>query len=556
MAGTEILSKIGVGSGLNTTELIEALVDADSIAQKEALDKSEESYKAKISALSTIKSNLSDFKDIIGQIQTSESYGFKGSSSDATIATITASGDDADATINSSMTVTTLATPHSLTGPSYSATTSTVGSGTLTINFGTWSADPTSGGGQTLTSNGQSQIQITTTATTTLQQLRDKINNAATDSDSDGTKDVLASIIYDGSNYMLMLKSESGASNEMKVAATSNLATTSGGIGYDYNTTTSNMSQRVSGVNAAITVDGISMTRSSNNITDLFDGFTIQLKKTSSSAISLISEVDLDTIQTLVDSYVMTYNEVHESLTIMGQNDETDEDNVGALNGDSTLRMIQKELREMSSTAISGYENGPYYMANLGVKTERDGSLTFDSTELKKQFLYDPGAVKAFFSNQLKTDDSNISVTSYDFVNTLPGTYAFATDGSNTHSIGGVSATKDGTTYAVSTGSPKGITLTVADGTTSGNIFYGKSFLNLVTDKLDDFLSFNAVLDQRIQNQTENLSTLAEKRRSFEDRVEQLTARYARQYSAMESSVAQFQETGNMLTAMLESQKD
>ena len=69
MAGTEILSKIGVGSGLNTTELIEALVDADSIAQKEALDKSEESYKAKISALSTIKSNLSDFKDIIGQIQ-------------------------------------------------------------------------------------------------------------------------------------------------------------------------------------------------------------------------------------------------------------------------------------------------------------------------------------------------------------------------------------------------------------------------------------------------------------------------------------------------------
>ena len=47
--------------------------------------------------------------------------------------------------------------------------------------------------------------------------LRDAINSAATDSDNDGTKDVAASIIYDGSNYMLMLKSESGASNEMKV---------------------------------------------------------------------------------------------------------------------------------------------------------------------------------------------------------------------------------------------------------------------------------------------------------------------------------------------------
>ena len=43
-----------------------------------------------------------------------------------------------------------------------------------------------------------------------LADLRDAINNAATDSDNDGNKDALASIIYDGSNYMLMLKSQSG----------------------------------------------------------------------------------------------------------------------------------------------------------------------------------------------------------------------------------------------------------------------------------------------------------------------------------------------------------
>ena len=136
------------------------------------------------------------------------------------------------------------------------------------------------------------------------------INNAATDSDNDGTKDILASVIYDGSNYMLMLKSESGASNEMKVAATSNLATASGGVGYDYNSTTSNMSQRVSGIDSAFTVDGISMTRSSNTVTDLFDGFTVQLKKTTSSAIKLTSEVDLENVQSLLEGYVMTYNEV------------------------------------------------------------------------------------------------------------------------------------------------------------------------------------------------------------------------------------------------------
>ena len=49
----------------------------------------------------------------------------------------------------------------------------------------------------------------------TLVDLRDAINSAATDSDNDGQKDVNASIIFDGTNYMLMLKSESGASQEM-----------------------------------------------------------------------------------------------------------------------------------------------------------------------------------------------------------------------------------------------------------------------------------------------------------------------------------------------------
>ena len=111
-----------------------------------------------------------------------------------------------------------------MTGPAYSATTSTVGAGSISKAFGTWSADPTSAGGQSHTANSQSTISVNTTSSTTLKDLRDLINNAVTDSDSDGEKDVLASIIYDGTNYMLMLKSESGASNEMKVTASSDLA--------------------------------------------------------------------------------------------------------------------------------------------------------------------------------------------------------------------------------------------------------------------------------------------------------------------------------------------
>ena len=549
MTKTEILSNLGIGSGINTTELIKALVDADTAPQKENLDNLEEKTKDKISTFGILKSNLLDFKNILKDIESQQEYGFIGNSSDTTVATLTASGSKAGSDINSSLTVTTLASRHTLTGPSLASPSSTVGQRNITINFGTWSADPTAGGGQSFTSNGQSQISVSATASTTLTDLRDAINNAATDSDNDGTKDVLASIIYDGSNYMLMLKSESGASNEMKV--TDSHATPA----YAYDTTDgAQLTQRVAGVNSAFTVDGISMSRTSNSVDDLFDGFTLDLKKTSSSAVRISSSVDLDGVSDLLSGYVDTYNQVMLNLTAMGANDPVNPENDGVLIGDSTLREIRSELREMSSTAIKGYEGGPYYLSYLGVSTNRDGTLAFDKGQMETQFKSKPETVRAFFTNNYATSNSNITISAFDFTNTKPGTYAFATDGSSTHTIGGVSATKSGDNYSVTSGDPQGLTIAVANGSgvTSGTIYYGKSFINQVVDKLDNYLSFNSILDQRVENLNDTLSTVAEKRSALEVRIESITQRYARQYSAMESTIASFQETGNMLTAMLE----
>ena len=147
-----------------------------------------------------------------------------------------------------------------------------------------------------------------------------------------------------------------------------------------------------------------------------------------------------------------------------------------------------------------------------------------------------------------------LTIKAFDFVNTKPGSYAFTTDGS-THSIGGVSATKSGDVYSVASGNPQGLSIEVTNGSgvTSGTIYYGKSFLNLLTDKLDNYLKFNSIIDTRMNNLNDTIRTVSEKRIALESRIEKLTQRYATQYSAMESTVAQFQETGNMLTSMLES---
>ena len=81
MTKTEILSNIGIGSGINTTELIKALVDADTAPQKANLDNLEEKTKDKISTFGILKSNLQDFKNILEDIQSQQEFGYVGSSS-------------------------------------------------------------------------------------------------------------------------------------------------------------------------------------------------------------------------------------------------------------------------------------------------------------------------------------------------------------------------------------------------------------------------------------------------------------------------------------------
>ena len=55
---TEILSKIGVGSGLNTKEIITAIVNAETVSEKQRIESDKTEYETKISALGILKSEI------------------------------------------------------------------------------------------------------------------------------------------------------------------------------------------------------------------------------------------------------------------------------------------------------------------------------------------------------------------------------------------------------------------------------------------------------------------------------------------------------------------
>ena len=540
---TDILSKLNVGSGMNTADIVSSLVDSERLPQLERIEKYENQTENRISAYGILKNDIKDFRDTIRTIKNTNAASHIGSSSNTTIATFTTTGSTGTENIDSSLVVSSLASTHTLVTGEYSSSGSTVGAGSLVIDFGTWST--TSSTNDTFTANSESSVTINTSATTTLTQLRDSINNA--------TDNAEATILYNGTGYVLVIKGLSGASNELRVtpdpSSSSDLINN-----YSYTTSTKNLTQTADGSDASFTIDGISMTRSSNTITNLFKGYTLELEATSSSAINISSSQNLSSIENLLNTFTENYNAIYLNIHEMTTTAMSSDESAGPLSGDSLARSIQRELRSFTSKSIVGYENGPYSLSLLGIQTNRDGTLSLNPNTLKKSFEANPIIVDAIFKNQLTSDNADVSVSRLG-VDTKPGTYAITED-SGDYNIDGVKMTASGNSYTSTSGDSNGMVMNIASGVTSANVYYGKSLMSSMDDSLTNFLAFNGDIATRINNLGERLDDIADEKAHLEERMNALTDRYTFQFAAMEQAIAGLQETGNYLDQMLKTSKE
>ena len=308
-----------------------------------------------------------------------------------------------------------------------SSTGSLVGAGELTIDFGAFST--TSSTNDTFSANSsKTSFTITTTSSTTLAQLRDSINNTVSDSDSDGTNDLTASIMYNGSNYVLVLKANQGAANAIRVTASDASSSTLSNALED-NTSDKTLTQSVSAADASFTIDGISMTRSNNTITDLYEGYTLQLLATNSSAITISALENTTTLEGYMQDFVDSYNTLYSTISGLTQAN-SGLDTSGVLVSDSTATRILRELRAFSTTSITGYKGGPYSMSLLGISTQRDGLLSFNRNTFANTIDRNSNIINAFFTDGISTDNSAVEVSRLT-ADTNHGTYALSKSGSD-----------------------------------------------------------------------------------------------------------------------------
>lgn len=334
------------------------------------------SYESKISSYGTLSSLVSSFQTATQSLNTNLQK-LAATPSDPSALSATAASTAVPGTY--SVNVSQLAQSQNLVAAGQTSSSTAIGDGTattVTFDLGTISGGTLTNGvysGASFTSNGSGSASITIdSSNNTLEGIRDAINAAALG--------VTATLVNDGSGtpYRLALtSSSSGSSNSFKI-------TTSGGdgaidslLGYDP-AGTQNMTQTLAAQNAQLTVNGIAITSASNSVSEAIQGVTLTLTNTTATPASLTVARDTAAINTAVSGFVEAYNALASQIKSRSAYG-TGGTGGGVLAGDSTLRLLQDQMRGIFNTPPSG--GTLTTLGQIGISFQQNGSLQLDSSK-------------------------------------------------------------------------------------------------------------------------------------------------------------------------------
>lgn len=249
--------------------------------------------------------------------------------------------------------------------------------------------------GQDLDGSFEKTIEVTDTDT--LQDIVDKI--------TDSGIDIKASVINDGSTnnpYRLsLLSSKSGQSGAFIFD--------DGGLGLTTQTLVKAQNAKVF-FGSSDPAKGVAITSTSNTISSVVPGVTLNLKNASNSSVRLVVDRDNQAASEAINKFVEDFNAVIEVIKTYDTYD-SDTNTRGLLLGDSTLSRVSSALYSLTSsrnTDVSGIFNS---LTQVGLKVGTGGVISFDSTKFTDALDSDRDAVEKLFTLRTSVTDEDTNVT-------------------------------------------------------------------------------------------------------------------------------------------------
>ena len=634
------------GSGLNITQIVESLVEAETKPKIDNINDKIDGKNLDITAIGKLTSELNTLQTSLNSL--TDVSKFKTTSGN-TSTTITVDNVGKAKEFNSDINVTSLATPQTLEFTGFALPTSSIGSGTITVDFGNWiGSDGTATDTDSLFSSGTSVTANTTLGTPTSHSTLGGVITIATSSGGDHSstsftvvgKDmagnsiteiisgvgsgltatgstvfksvtsitagssvgsgtvtvghsasefgknssktssivtinngsssisnvasslnaingVTANIVNKGDGtYSLVIRSDTGRNSALRLTVNENLIDRGLSV---LDTTSDNANhQSTAATDATLTVDGVTLNRSSNSITDIFDGYKIDINSTTTSAFRASSILDPDEAIKSMRSFIESFNatrSIFEELTKVSDDPELQ----GPLSDDATIKSIKNQLNKIVNGKIIGFGDEEYYASRLGLQTNQDGSITLNENKFKTNFASNSVAFDAIFNSSFSSDSSFLNIEKNLTIKPKPGKYSFVFDTENSVAkLDGIAMTSgtntDGSTFYASTlGDASGFKITPSQTVENANIFYGESLVEKLTSYTSKILSVSGELASKKIEINDDIATFNEDLTKIDDLSITLEKRYKKQFSAMESAISSLKNTGDFLTNLMDS---
>ena len=372
---TSTISSAGIGSGLDVSNIISQLMAVER-QPLQKLDTAATTMKAQLSAFGQLQSLVSAVRDAAAPLYAADSFAL--TTATTTDPTALGVGSTAKAVPGSySVSVSQLASTQTVVsaGGQFSTAADAVGTGTLTIRLGTWSA----GQAAFTPKTGSADVSVVIGAgDNTLAKIRDKINAA--------NAGVTATIVTDANGARLAIQSTAtGADNGFRILAADDDGNPTDAAGlsrlaFDPPGGTAGLAITTPAQNTVASVNGISVTSTGSTLSDVIEGLTLTLNKTTTAPVTVTVNRNTDALKAMVTSFVTAYNALNGFLD--GATKYDAESKKGALlQGDRTALGLQGQLRAVLTGNGAASSTFPT-LSSIGLEFQKDGSLKVNDSKL------------------------------------------------------------------------------------------------------------------------------------------------------------------------------
>lgn len=377
-----IVSALGAGSGIDMAQLARDLATAQFAGRIDRLAARSEKLDAQISAASNLKSMLLNLSTSLGERVRAGDLSRQPSVDNASVASASLSGARQPSG-TFSLEVTQLAAPQGLGSAAFASPAAAAGAGTLTLRFGTVS------GGSFTADASHDPVDVTIAPGATLSEVAAAINGTGA-----GVSAYVAQTV-DGAQ--LVLKGQQGAVNGFVIEATEDpLEPGLSALAWNPGSTSGTL--LASAQDASVKIDGLTIVSASNHLVDAIPGVTLDLKATNTGAPTTLRFADPGAA--ITGAMTDLTNALNE---IAGELKAATNPVAGDLARDPGARTLLRQFSALAGKVIMPTASGDSArtLADLGLKTQRDGTFALDPARLSATLARDPEGVAAMFTTGL-----------------------------------------------------------------------------------------------------------------------------------------------------------